>query len=56
MTPWHRELFPPRTEGVHETGSTPLVILPEGTHAIALGKNRMHLIERVQAFFEELTR
>ena len=23
MTPWHRELLPPKSEGVHETGSTP---------------------------------
>ncbi|MBV8033314.1 MAG: alpha/beta fold hydrolase [Betaproteobacteria bacterium] len=30
-----------------------LVILPEGTHAIALEKNRMQLIEQVQLFLEE---
>lgn len=30
-----------------------LVILPEGTHAISLEKNRMHLIEQVQLFLEE---
>lgn len=30
-----------------------LVLLPEGTHAIALEKNRMHLIEQIQQFLEE---
>ena len=33
-----------------------LVILPEGTHAIALEKNRMHLIEQIQQFLEESPR
>jgi len=33
-----------------------LVILPEGTHAIALEKNRMVLIDQVQQFLEEASR
>jgi len=33
-----------------------LVMLPEGTHAIALEKNRMHLIEQIQGFLEEPAR
>lgn len=33
-----------------------LVLLPEGTHAIALEKNRMHLIEQIQQFLEESPR
>jgi hypothetical protein len=28
MTPWHRELLSPKSEGVHETGSTPSVAYP----------------------------
>jgi uncharacterized lipoprotein YajG len=30
-----------------------LVLLSEGTHAIVLEKNRMHLIRQVQEFLEE---
>ena len=33
-----------------------LVMLPERTHAIALEKNRMHLIEQIQQFLEESRR